>query len=96
MFYSRNASHYIFFYVTQDNEIPVPCQANGRQRKCHIYGDDILPFENPPCCECIHGTVFNGSSCIDESRCPCKVNGTVRLPDEKWTDEGDKCLIRSK
>ena len=77
--------------------MPAQCESNnkGRQKKCHLYKDEVLPYDDP-CCECTHGTAFNGTICIDESRCPCKVNGDIKQPDETWTDEEDKCLVKSK
>ena len=77
----------------QDPDCPIP--NNGHKRKCHMYQKEVLPYENP-CCECTHGTVFNGTSCVDESRCPCEENGNIRLPDEEWKDPDDECKIKSK
>merc|ERR1739838_715821 len=73
-----------------------PCESNnkGRQKKCHLYKDEVLPFDDP-CCECTHGTAFNGTACIDESRCPYQENGIVRLPGEKWAADDDQCKIKS-
>jgi hypothetical protein len=80
----------------QENAVPVDCTVNnnGHQRKCHNFASEVLPFDDP-CCECTHGTAFNGTACIDESRCPCQENGIVRLPGEKWADDDDQCKIKS-
>ena len=84
-------------FVLQENAVPVDCPTpnNGHQRKCHMYQKEVLPYDDP-CCECSHGTVYNGTSCIDESRCPCEENGIIRLPDEEWKDPEDECQIKSE
>ena len=81
----------------KENAVSVDCTVNnnGHQRKCHSFANEVLPFDDP-CCECTHGTAFNGTACIDESRCPCQENGIVRLPGEKWAADDDQCKIKSK